>query len=152
MNARIFTCMLVLACSSLYAQRLKTVELKPIYKQGLRYYYDMNRVRTPFALQVPLQSLNDEEINRRYKNFTRLSDVGGLLAFAPLIYILSGTYSSGTSFNPNTFLSLLVAAFGLDITLDLFAHHQLRKGIDRYNELIVVPASNTPGLALRYKF
>lgn len=152
MNVKILTCILALACSSLCAQRLKTVELKPIYKQGFRYYYDMNRVRTPFALQVPLLSLNDEEIDRRYKNFTLLSDAGSIIAFAPLIYIISGTYSSGTGFNPDTFLWLILAAFGLDITLDLFAHNQLRKGIDRYNELIVVPSSGTPGLALRYKF
>lgn len=152
MNSKICIGILVLISSALYGQRLKSVELKPIYKQGFRYYYDTKRVRTPHALQVPLLSLNDMEVDRRYKNFTLLSDGGSILAIAPLIYVISGTYSSGTGFNPNTFLLLILAAFGLDITLDIFAHHQLKKGIDRYNELIVVPSSSTPGLSLRYRF
>ncbi len=152
MNTKIYICLLVLISSTLYGQRLKTVELKPIYKQGFRYYYDTKRVRTPHALQLPLLGLNDEEVKRRYKNFTLLSDAGNIIAFIPLIYVISGTYSSGTGFNPDTFLWLILAALGLDITLDLFAHNQLKKGIDRYNELIVVPSPNTPGLSLRYRF
>jgi hypothetical protein len=151
MKTKILCGLLVLICLSANAQRLKTVELKPIYKEGFRYYYDMKRVRTPYALQVPLLSLNDEEVERRYKNFNRFKNIGNYVPLIPFIYMTSVMNTPGTIYNRDTFLLIFLGTFGLDISLDILAHGQLKKGIGRYNELIVVPSSGTPGLALRYR-
>jgi hypothetical protein len=145
--------LLVMVSTSGYAQRTKTIELKPIYKQGFTYYYDMNRVKSPYALQVPLLSLEDEEITRRFRNFDRLGLIGDLGLIIPFLAIIPATSpNSASSINSESVLWLFLAAIGIDLTFDLFAHVQLKKGIDRYNQLIVVPSSAAPGLSLRYRF
>jgi len=52
-----------------WAQQTITVPLKPIHKQGRQYFYDGKRMYSPYAIQVPLQSLNDREINRYFNQF-----------------------------------------------------------------------------------
>ncbi|MBX2961901.1 MAG: hypothetical protein KF687_05260 [Cyclobacteriaceae bacterium] len=148
-----FVILLFLLSSNLQAQqRFRTVELKPIHKDGWRYFYDGKRVNTPYALQIPLSSVNDEEVTKRYKQFTFLSNAGQFLAIVPLVYLIGGVTNSGNIYNPETFFWMVIAIFGIDITLDIVAHSQLKKGIDRYNILILTPSQGAPGLSLRYKF
>ena len=133
------------------AQYRRTIELKPISNQGLQYYYDLRKVRTPYALQLPLLSIDDEETHARYRRFERLDLAGNLLIFVPIFY-LSSEYNSNSVTAAETFFWMVIGTIGLDLTLDLLAHRQLRKGIDRYNQLIVTPSSASSGLSLRYVF
>jgi hypothetical protein len=149
---RIVVLFLVMIPFCLSAQRTRTIELKPIYKQGFTYYYDMKKVKTPYALQVPLLGLEDDEITRRYKNFNRLTTIGNLASLIPVVYILSYTRSNSYVYHADAFLWVFLATIGFDLTFDLLAHGQLKRGIDRYNQLIVVPSSAVPGLSLKYRF
>jgi hypothetical protein len=134
-----------------HAQRYKTVELKPIFKQGFTYYYDSKKVQTPYALQVPIQALNDDEVNRYYRNFNRLKTAGGLVLIVPAVYLLTTT-ENGLISNPDAFIWMIIGAFGANIICDVFAHAQLKRSIDRYNQLIVVPSSHMPGVSMKYRF
>jgi hypothetical protein len=125
--------------------------LKPISNRGFQYYYDLLRLRTPYALQMPLLSIEDSEVTRRYQNFERLDRVGDFLGIVPVVFLFS-EWNDGGSNAARTFLWLLLGSIGGDLILDVFANHQLRKGIDRYNQLIVTPASGSAGLAVRYIF
>src|SRR3954470_3400047 len=72
------------------AQQTKTTELKGIYHQGLRYYYDLKKVDGgAYGLQIPLQSLNDPEINRRYKSFKTFRTIETVVAFVPIVYLVT---------------------------------------------------------------
>lgn len=145
--------MLVVSCSvsSALAQYRRTIELKPISHQGLQYYYDLRKVRTPYALQLPLLSIDDEETNARYRRFERLDLAGNLIFVVPTLFLFS-EYNDNSVTAARTFMWLVVGTVGLDLTLDLIAHRQLRKGIDRYNQLIVTPSSATAGISVRYVF
>lgn len=143
--------MVCCSVSSTLAQYRRTIELKPISNQGLQYYYDLRKVRTPYALQLPLLSIDDEETNARYRRFERLDLAGNLVFFLPTLYLFS-EYNNNSVTSARTFLWLVVGTVGLDLTLDIIAHRQLRKGIDRYNQLIVMPSSASSGLSVRYVF
>ncbi len=137
--------------TSAFGQFRKTIELKPISNRGYQYYYDLLRLRTPYALQMPLLSIEDMEVKKRYRNFERLDMVGNFLFIVPTIFLFSDLNTGGSN-AARTFLWLVAGAVGADIVLDVFAHAQLRKGIDRYNQLIVTPASSSAGLSIRYVF
>lgn len=137
--------------TSATGQFRKTTELKPISNRGYQYYYDLMRMRTPYALQIPLLSIEDMEVRKRYRNFERLDRVGDFLFVVPIIFLFSDLNDGGSN-AAQTFLWLITGAVGVDIVLDVFAHAQLRKGIDRYNQLIVTPASSSAGLSIRYVF
>jgi hypothetical protein len=108
-------------------------------------------VRTPYALQLPLLSIDDEETNARYRRFERLDLAGNLIFVVPTLFLFS-EYNDNSVMAARTFMWLVVGTVGLDLTLDLIAHRQLRKGIDRYNQLIVTPSSATAGISVRYVF
>ncbi len=50
------------------AQRYRTVELKPITQQGWKYYYDLVKVASPASLEIPLRSVQDEEVDLYVKS------------------------------------------------------------------------------------
>jgi hypothetical protein len=142
---------LLAASFSAPAQFRKTVELKPIAKQGFQYFYDLKRMRTPYALQMPLLAVEDERVRAHYRSFEVLDIAGDFLEFIPFIYLISDL-NPGGSVGFQTFFLLWLGSIGANLVLDLFAHRQLRKGIDRYNQLIVVPSSHLPGLSLQFRF
>ncbi len=131
------------------AQSYKSVELKPIYKQGWKYYYDFRKVNSPSALQIPLQSLNDEEVNVRFRRYSTMQSLRGIGYFASVIYLISG--SSSIQGSGEVFLGILAASVIADITLSITSHHQMKKAIQRYNLLIInkkIGAGIQPGQQL----
>ncbi len=132
----------------LFAQETNTVELKPIYKQGFKYYYDFKKVDGgAYGLQIPLQSLNDPVINLRYKNFKNYRKLEGLVAIVPLVYLFSAASSRSTyshRLDLHTFYSVYLGSLAAVLGVELLSHHQLQKAIDRYN--IAIIKKNTVGI------
>lgn len=152
MKRFIFATFLVgyLASHSASAQHTRMVELQPIQKVGHRYFYDSRPLGTAFALQIPLQSLKDEEIDQRYNRFVNFQRLRSLGYLASLIYI--GT-NPNLYTSSNSFATILLASIAADITFNLISHHQMRKAIDRYNLLILpnAPIGSSPsGSALQF--
>ncbi len=136
---------------SLFAQRYKTVELKPIAKQGWKYYYDLKRVSSPIALEVPLMALNDEEIIKDVRASKTLRSVSALIAIAPLIYLITLTNNYGYT-DPTVFWIILGGTFVTQLGLTALSHLKLEKAIDRYNTLIFQPSSSSLGVQMIWKF
>jgi hypothetical protein len=148
--ARLICFFIFLMPITLFAQRYKTVELKPITKQGWKYYYDLKQVSSPIALEVPLMALNDEEIVRNLKASKSLRSVSGLIIIAPLIYLV--TISSNGYADPTTFWIILGGTFAAQLGLTALSHVKLGMAIDRYNTLIFQPSSSSLGLQMTWKF
>jgi hypothetical protein len=135
------------------AQRLKTTELQPIHRQGGRYFYGFNRVDGgPYGLQIPLQSLGDEEVSARYNKFKTFRVIAGVISFVPVFYLLSVTTNHTTQTDPKTFWAIWGGSVAAVVLLEVGGRSHLRKGIDRYNELILQPSSHSAGLSLVYRF
>jgi hypothetical protein len=134
-----------------FCQRFKVVELKPIVNQGFSYYYDGKKVHGgAYGLQVPLLSLNDEEVNRKYQAFQIWEMVGSLTAIFPAVYLVSITQKQYVNQNEFwiVFGGSLAAAFGCQ----LISHFKIKQGIERYNTLILSPSSQVLGPSLTYRF
>lgn len=114
-----------------WSQQTKSIQLKPIYKQGSRYFYDNKRVQSPYALQIPLQSLNDPDINKYYNSFKNLQLARGLAYLPSLIYLF--TIDRNSYQNPNIFFYLLLGGLGADLTLNVISQNRMSKSIDLYN-------------------
>lgn len=142
---------LLAASPAVQAQFIRMVELKPISKRGFNYHYDLKRMRTPYALQLPLLQIEDDEVAMRYKRFENLDLLGEMLAFVPFIYLFSDLNPGGQA-GFETFFLLVLGSLAGELVLTIVAHNQLRRGIDRYNQLLVTPSSALPGLSLRYRF
>jgi hypothetical protein len=136
------------------AQGIKTAELKPIHHQGLKYFYGFKKVDGgAYGLQIPLQSLNDAEIDRHYKKFKTIRALEAGLSFVPFVYIIT----NATSFNRRrvdaaTFYTVTGLSILAILGVELVAQHQIKKSIDRYNEIILAPASGSLGATITYKF
>ncbi len=130
-------------------QFTKQVPLKPIYKQGWKYFYGEQRMNSVYALQIPLQSLNDNEINARYKKFKTFQVLRGVAYIPAIVYILTNANFGGR--RPTRGLTsekfLLFWAGGLvgDITFNALSHHQMGKAIDIYN--VKISGNSTLGLS-----
>jgi hypothetical protein len=148
--ATFFTCIVSLST----AQQTKTLDLKPIHHQGFSYYYDFKRVDGgAYGLQIPLQGLGDEEVNRRYKKFKSLRTVEAALVAVPIVYLV--TYipeSRHGHLNMTTFWTVYGISLAAILGVEIAAKHQLKKGVDRYNELILAPGTASLGATLTYKF
>jgi hypothetical protein len=116
-----------------HGQFTKTVTLEPIVKQGWRYYYDNRKVLRPYALQIPLQAVKDDEVDLRFKRFQTYQRLQGIAHLAFLLYVLT----SESRIDFDTFLILYGATIASDLTLEVLSHHQMSKAIDRYNTLIL---------------
>jgi hypothetical protein len=132
------------------AQRYRTVELKPIAKQGWSYYYELKKVASPLALQIPLLALDDEEVTRHYRGYSTLVNVAGSLSVVPVIYIL--TLPSSSYIDETTFWLVIGGTLIAQYSLLIASHSKLRKAIDRYNLLILQPSGHAPGIRLTYRF
>ncbi len=122
-----------------WAQQTITVPLKPIHKQGRQYFYDGKRMYSPYAIQVPLQSLNDREINRYFNQFRGFQQARGLAYLPSLIFLF--TNESNSQDASRVFLLLLAGGFAADIGLSIASHTRLSKAINLYNFAIMDRAS-----------
>lgn len=133
------------------AQRYKTVELKPITKQGWRYYYDLKKVKSHLALEIPLMSLNDEEITKYVQASKAYQSAAIAVAFIPVVYIFTIPGNSGYV-NPTTFWIIMGGSLATQIGLNAIGHNKLGKAIDRYNTLIFKPSSRSLGVEMVWRF
>lgn len=136
------------------AQQQKTIELKPIHHQGFRYYYGFKKVYGGAkGIQIPLQSLNDDEVNLRYKNFRKFRTAEVAVAMVPAVYLAANFPSNRRRhFDATSMYTVIGASLVAIIGLDLCAKYQIKKGIDRYNEIILAPSSSSVGASLSYTF
>lgn len=132
----------------LFAQRYKTVELKPIAKQGWRYYYDLKRVASPVALEIPLMALNDEEVNQYYRTSKSLRSAASLVGVVPLVFL----FTIPATGDDTTFWLVLGGTLAAQVGITAASHAKLGKAIDRYNTLIFQPSSSSLGLQATWKF
>lgn len=114
--------------------QLRTIELKPIQKQGWQYFYDFKRVSTPEALQIPLQGMEDDQINKHYKAFETLQFASDLVSLAPLCYFFV-VLNSQPDFNQ--FWYVVGGSVAVSLGLHVWSHRRMRLAIDRYNELLL---------------
>lgn len=143
--------LLVFTTSRVLAQQTyKTVELKPITQQGWRYFYDLKKVTSPVALEVPLLAVNDDEVNRYLKASKNWNSASAFVTLIPIIYILSLPRNSYV--DPNTFWWVFGGTAAVQLGMTAISHVKLGKSIDRYNMLILQPSGRSLGLELTYKF
>lgn len=138
------------AVTQVMGQRYKTIELKPITQQGWKYFYDLKKVSSPAALEVPLLAVEDEEVNRYLKASKTWKGVGSALTFIPLVYVLS--LPRNQYVDPNTFWWVFGATIAAQLGIEAISHVKLGKAIDKYNYLIMQPSGNSLGLQLTWKF
>jgi hypothetical protein len=131
----------ILMASYARCQHTQTVELQPIQAVGTKYYYDFKRVNSGYALQIPLQSLHDEEINARYRNYVLLRKIGRYANLVPLIYfaglVLNSNNNTITQAQAETFTYLFLGSLAVNIGMNAASNPQLKSAIDRYNFLII---------------
>lgn len=141
---------LITASFMVQAQKYRTIELKPITQQGWKYFYDLKKVTSPVALEVPLMSLNDNEVNRYFKKSKAWRDVGAIVTIVPLVYFL--TLPNNTQINETTFWVIVGSTIAVQIGCEAISHLHLGKAIDRYNYIIMQPSGNSLGVKLTWKF
>ena len=158
---------LLIGTWSARAQSTKEIPLKPIYKNGWKYFYGDQKLNSVDALQIPLQSLNDDEINRRYKKFKTFQSLR-IVAYIPsIVYLLINANFGGRrptrGINQETFWLLWGGGLVTDLTFNAISHGQMGKAIDVYNIKISNKSTlglsfnrllneNYPGLSYRFKF
>jgi len=134
------------------AQFTKEVPLKPIFKQGWKYFYGDQRMNSAYALQIPLEYLGDQEINERFRKFKRLQIYRVLVYIPSFVYLLANVHFGGRrgystrGINTETYLLLSVGGLAGDVTFNAVAHRQMAKAIDIYN----VKISNKSTLGLSF--
>lgn len=126
--------LITLTTFNVLAQNTKMVELKPIQVQGHKYFYDFSKVQSPYALQIPLQAVEDEEVNRRFKKFITFQYLRGIGYIASFVYIIT---APSYQYADETFLVIFLSAIAMDISFNLAGHSQIKKAAERYNLLIL---------------
>src|SRR6478736_1876674 len=136
--------------SSSCAQDTKEMPLKPIYKNGWKYFYGDQRMNSPYALQIPLQSLNDKEIDMRYRKFKTFQALRVVAYIPSIVYVLANGNFGGRrptrGINSETFWLLWGGGLIADFTFNAISHGQMGKAIDIYN----VKISNKSTLGLSF--
>lgn len=140
---------LLLTCCQLYGQKYKTIELKPIAKQGWNYFYDLKKVKSPYTLQFPLMAVEDQEVDKFYKSFQTIMVVSRATTVIPLIYILS---QPASNISQETFWFIWGGSIVAAILFEVGAHSQLGRAVDRYNLVIYQPSGQSLGASLSFKF
>jgi hypothetical protein len=145
--------MLILAsCIAASGQKYKTVELKPITKQGWKYYYDLKKVSSPLALEVPLLAVNDAEVNRYLKASRNWRSAEQFITLVPLIYLL--TLPRSQYVDQETFWWIFGGTIAAQLGMEAMSHLKLGLAIDKYNLIILQPTGslNGAGMKLTYRF
>ena len=102
-------------------------------------------MNSAYSLQIPLESLEDKEIDRhfnRFKNFQRAR----FFMYVPSYIFLFTSTGHGSQSAADTFLLLLLGGLAGDITCGAIAHRQMGKAIDLYN--IAITERSSVGLRL----
>jgi len=162
--------MLLLICAKgAQGQSTKSVPLRPIYKQGWKYFYGDKKVHNVYALQIPLQELNNKEINERFRKFKTYRVLGALCYLPSLVFLLTNNHLNSGHYgyrgrNDAANYALLVVGGTLgNIVFNEVGHHQLNKAIDIYNIQIAerstlgvsinrLPNDNLAGLSYSLRF
>lgn len=152
MNKKLLLLSLFLAGTSIpsTAQKYKTVELKPITQQGWKYFYDLNKVSSPHALEVPLLSVKDPEVTRYLKASQNWQLAESFVTIIPLVYILS--LPRNQYVDQNTFWWIMGGTIAVQIGMEAISHFKLGKAIDKYNLIILQPSGRSLGLQVTWKF
>lgn len=108
---------------------------------GDNFFYGNKKVNNAYALQIPLESLEDEEINEKFQAFKNTRTVGRVFTFIPLVYaaILVG-YNQPAGSGPDDvtgFVAVLLSSTVANVICIVVSNNQLRKAVDRYNLLII---------------
>lgn len=137
----------LLAAFSVSAQQYRTIELKPITKQGWKYYYDFKKVSTPLALDVPLLAVNDQEVNRYLKASRTWRSAQNIVTLVPLVYLL--TLPRQQYVDPETFWWMFGGTIAAQLGMEAVVHAKLGKAVDKYNMLILRPTGSAQGMGLQ---
>ena len=113
------------------AQFTKTIVLKPIYKEGFRYFYDTKRVNTAYSLQIPLEGINNKEVDHYFRGFKTFQTLRGL-AYVPAVVFLFTT-PNGSTQDAQTFLYLTLGGIAGDLAFNIISQNKMGKAIDIYN-------------------
>ena len=113
----------------------KVLDLKPIQKQGLRYYYDFKKVSTPLALQIPLMALEDEQIAKNFRTFENLQLASDIVFVAPAVWILLAL--GGADISTESFWAVTLGAAATVLVLQIWSHNRMKLAIERYNMLLL---------------
>jgi hypothetical protein len=149
MNKTLFilTPLFFVAVFSSSGQKYKTVELKPITQQGWRYFYDLKRVSSPIAVEVPLMAVNDPEVNRYLKASRNWRSAEQFITLVPLVYLL--TLPRVNSVDPDTFWWIFGGTIAVQLGMEAVSHAKLGLAIDKYNMIILQPTGGINGAGLR---
>ncbi len=150
MKKTLFLLLLVVLPLVAAAQKYRTIELKPITKQGWQYYYDLKKVSSPVALEVPLLSLNDPEVNQYTKAYKGWNTASGLVTIIPLIYFIS--LPNNSSLDSSTFWWVIGGTIAAQLGMSAVANVKLGKAIDKYNMIILQPSGRSLGVEVTYRF
>lgn len=152
MNKTLVVIFLLVLTSSqtAFSQKYRTVELKPITQQGWSYFYDMNKVSSPLALEVPLLAVKDNEVNRYLRASKNWRTAESFVTLIPLIYILS--LPRNQYVDPNTFWWIFGGTLAVQLGMEAITHFKLGKAIDKYNMIILQPSGHSLGLQLTWRF
>lgn len=134
-------------------QFTKSVPLKPIYKQDWKYYYGGRKVHSVYALQIPLQELDNKEINERFRKFRKYRALGALAYLPSLVFLLTNDHLRGGHYgfrsrnsDTRTLLFLVAGGIGGNVAFNALGHRQLNQAIDLYN--IQIAEKSTLGISL----
>jgi hypothetical protein len=128
-----FPVLFVILCSSgvAEAQFTKSIPLQPIYKEGWKYFYGTTKVNSAYSLQIPLEGIDNKEVNRYFKSYKTFQNLRGFAYLPSVIFLftnLNGSQQSG-----ETFTYLLLAGVAGDIAFNAISQSRMAKAIDIYN-------------------
>lgn len=143
---------LLICAASAQGQATKSVSLKPIYKQGWKYFYGDKKVHNVYTLQIPLQELNNKEINERFRKFKTYRVLGALCYVPSLVFLFtnnhlnSGHYGYRGQNDAANYALLVVGGVVGNVAFNALGHRQMDKAIDIYN--IQIAERSTLGISL----
>lgn len=127
--------LMLMSSQDVSAQNTKSIQLKPIFKSGRKYFYDSKKMVTPYSLEIPLLALNNEEINRNYRQFKTLQSLRGLAYLPGLVWLFAANPNS-TNYDEGLFY-LLMGGLVVDIGINAISHQKMKQAIDLYNIAIM---------------
>lgn len=118
----------------------KSIQLKPLGKSGWRYTYGIDRVKSAWSLQVPIEGLNDPEVNKYYNSFLKLQKSRGLAYLPGTVGFIAAVATENEDL---LFASIIVLYAGIPVDLAICAvsHRRMGKAVDLYNISIAQRAS-----------
>ncbi|WP_226390409.1 hypothetical protein [Penaeicola halotolerans] len=103
-----------------------------------KYLYENHVFESPYALQIPLLEIKDENITRNFNRFKKNARTTKILKFVASAISLYGI-SNQDNLPSEVYWSALGASTVASIFFDIRASRFLDKAIRRYNNQIVAP-------------